>query len=145
MTDDIRDRAQAEAERQAGTVIGPGRAHEVRRYDFATGFAAGAEWGHSQVEQIARSIAQTTVLTGQPATEVVEAARRLGARTVEYGILRPASMPDMSGKPQYTQIVSATFATRDAAELALRNVPALRDREAIILRRTAPGEWEADR
>lgn len=62
----------------------------------------------------------------------------------EFGVMRPASMPDMSGKPTYTQIVGATFRSREQAEQAIRNVPALRDRPALICRRAAPGPWEAD-
>ena len=66
-------------------------------------------------------------------------------RRIEYGVARPASMPEMSGRETWTLIVSATFRSLDDAETAQRNVPALRDREAVIVQRRAPGDWERAR
>ena len=63
-------------------------------------------------------------------------------RVHEYGIMRAASMPDMSGRDSYTQIVGATFPTEGQARMAARRVPALRDAPTTICRRVAPGEWE---
>ena len=62
---------------------------------------------------------------------------------IEYGIVRPSQTPSMSGLPLWVQIVSATFSTRKQAELALRNVPSLREKEyaARIVSRRAPGSW----
>ena len=59
----------------------------------------------------------------------------------EYGIMRPATMPSMSGKPQWTQIVGATFPTLGQAEQARRRVPSLRGVPATICRRLV-SDWE---
>lgn len=64
----------------------------------------------------------------------------------EFGIMRPAPAPDMSGRPRFVQIVRATFPTFEQAVDACHRVPALMGKPAIICVRTAPGEWtEADR
>lgn len=59
----------------------------------------------------------------------------------EYGIMRPASMPDMSGRPQWTQIVGATFASKEMSENARRRVPSIRGVSAVICRRLV-SDWE---
>ena len=59
----------------------------------------------------------------------------------EYGIMRPASMPDMSGRPRWTLIVGATFASKEQAENARRRVPSLRGVPAVICRRLV-SDWE---
>ena len=77
------------------------------------------------------------------AESVNEMVRTMTAkRQVEYGIMRPASMPDMSGRERYTQIVGATFPTEEQAHMAARRLPTLRGVPATICRRVAPGEWE---
>lgn len=60
----------------------------------------------------------------------------------EFGIMRPAPAPDMSGRPTYTQIVSATFRSYEQALAARWRVPSLRGAPALICRRPAPGPWE---
>ena len=59
----------------------------------------------------------------------------------EYGIGRPDG-PDMSGRMQYFVLTAATFQTMADARMALRNIPSIRDREAVILKRQAPTAWE---
>lgn len=62
----------------------------------------------------------------------------------EYAIMHPASMPDMSGKARWTQIVGATFRSRDQAERARRQVPSLRGVPTTICRRRVSA-WEEAR
>ena len=60
---------------------------------------------------------------------------------VEYGIVRPDGHAYMDGRDRYTQIVGTTFRSREQAEAALKNVPSIRDREALVVARVAPSEW----
>ena len=71
----------------------------------------------------------------------VDALEAERAETIEYGVVRPASMPDMSGKPTYTQIVAATFRSIEQVKQARKYVPALKGEDALIVQRRAPGEW----
>lgn len=94
--------------------------------------AARRQENHFIADTLAESIAQ------------VEAYHRYLDRR-EYAIARPASMPDMSGKPTYTLIVGATFPTWERADSARQRVPSLRGVPALIVSRIAPGsDWEEE-
>lgn len=58
----------------------------------------------------------------------------------EYGVMRPALMPDMSGRSQWIQIVGSTFRTREKAEAARRRIPELRQDPTVICRRLV-SDW----
>lgn len=90
-----------------------------------------AEWQNAEAVQLRRAfVAGAAWLRGQDS----------GAR-VEYGIVRPDGHAYMDGRDRYTQIVGTTFRSREQAEAALKNVPSLRDREALVVARVAPSEW----
>lgn len=62
---------------------------------------------------------------------------------VEYTIGRPAFMPDMSGRERFITLSGNTFNNYEQAYSAWENVPFLRDREAVILKRIGPvNDWE---
>lgn len=81
------------------------------------------------------------------ARRVLRAAlgRGLSEPAYEYAIARPASIPDMSGRPRYTPVVNATYPSAERAEEARRRMPRLlSSAPTLIVRRIAPGSgWEA--
>lgn len=101
----------------------------------------GQAWGLNWRDDLALIAAARNAL---PALlSEVRASRERETRR-EYAVARPASMPDMSGRERWTLIVSSTFPSLGRAEEARQRVPSLRDRDAVIVSRIAPGsDWEA--